>query len=78
MFLHAAGKRRQNAGDVLTGATNVDGAVQNEYSSERKSSSVLSEITIHLFYAADKIVWTKFGGGLRKKEGVFVPVRVGK
>ena len=56
----------------------VDGQLKKDKSSERKSSGVLPEEATHFSDAADKIVWTKFGGGLRKKEGGFVPVRVGK
>lgn len=56
----------------------VDGQLKKDKSSERKSSGVLPEEATHFSDAADKIVWTKFGGELKKKEGIFIPIRIGK
>ena len=56
----------------------VDGQLKNDESSEHKSSGVLPEEATHFSDAADKIVWTKFGGELKDKGGSFVPARVGK
>ncbi len=56
----------------------VDGQLKKDKSSERKSSGVLPEEATHFSDAADKIVWTKYGGGLKEKGGSFVPARVGK
>ena len=56
----------------------VDGKLQKDKSSERKTSGVLPEVATHFSDAADKIVWTKFGEKLKEKGGSFVPARVGK
>ncbi len=56
----------------------VDGQLKKDKSSERKTSGVLPEEATHFSDAADKIVWTKYGGGLKEKGGSFVPARVGK
>jgi hypothetical protein len=56
----------------------VDGKLQKDKSSERKSSGVLPEEATHFSDAADKIVWTKYGEKLKDKGGSFVPARVGK
>lgn len=56
----------------------VDGKLQKDKSSERKSSGVLPEEATHFSDAADKIVWTKFGEKLKDKGGSFVPARVRK
>ena len=56
----------------------MDGQLKKDKSSERKTSGVLPEETTHFSDAANKIVWTKFGGGLKDKGGSFVPARVGK
>jgi hypothetical protein len=56
----------------------VDGQLKKDKSSELKTSGVLPEEATHFSDAADKIVWTKFGGELKEKGGCFVPVRVGK
>lgn len=56
----------------------VDGQLKKDKSSERKTSGVLPEEATHFSDAADKIIWTKFGGGLKGKNDNFVPVRVGK
>lgn len=56
----------------------VDGKLQKDKSSERKTSGVLPEEATHFSDAADKIIWTKFGGGLKEKSGNFIPARVGK
>ena len=56
----------------------VDGKLQKDKSSERRTSGVLPEEATHFSDAADKIIWTKFGGGLKEKSGNFIPARVGK
>ena len=55
----------------------VDGKLQKDKSSERKTSGVLPEEATHFSDAADKIVWTKFGEKLKDRGGCFVPARVG-
>ena len=55
----------------------MDGQLKKNKSSERKTSEVLPEGETHFSDAADKIVWTKCGGGLKEKGGSFVPARVG-
>ena len=44
----------------------VDGRLKKDESSEHKSSGVLPEKVTHFSDAADKIVWTKFGGVLKE------------
>ncbi len=56
----------------------VNGQLKKDKSSERKSSGILPEEATHFSDAADKIVWTKFGGELNgEKENVSV-MRIGR
>ena len=55
-----------------------DGQLKKDKSSERRGSGVLPEEATHFSDAVDKIIWTKYRGGLPSNSaGDFVPVRVG-
>ena len=55
----------------------VDSQLKKDKSSERKSSCVLMEGAMHFSDVADKIVWTKYGGCLKKNRNmVLVRVKV--
>ncbi|MDL2309440.1 hypothetical protein LJC53_07660, partial [Bacteroidales bacterium OttesenSCG-928-C03] len=56
----------------------VDGKLQKDKSSERKSSGILQEEATHFSDAADKILWCKFGNRIQKRRGGYIPVRIGK
>jgi hypothetical protein len=52
-----------------------NGKFQKDKSSERKQN-VLPEEATHFGDAADKIIWTKYGNYLYKKETIFIPARI--
>jgi len=49
----------------------MDGQLKKDKSIVWKTSSVLPEEATHFSDAADKIVWTKIGGGLKKENVLF-------
>jgi len=55
----------------------VDGKLEKDKSSERKSSGILPEEATHFSDAADKIIWTKFGSNMKAKKESFSPVKFG-
>ena len=56
----------------------VDGQLKKDKSSERKTSGVLPEEATHFSDAADKIIWTKYGSGIKGHKERFMPVRIAK
>ena len=56
---------------------NVDGKLEKNKNSERKSSGVLPEEATHFSDAADKILWTKFRQTITPSSDDFVPLRIG-
>lgn len=49
----------------------MDGQLKKDKSIVWKTSGVLPEEATHFSDAADKIVWTKIGGGLKKENVLF-------
>ncbi|MDD4847604.1 MAG: hypothetical protein PHR53_02420 [Bacteroidales bacterium] len=54
----------------------VNGKLEKDKSSERKTSGVLPEEATHFSDAADKIIWTKYGNILKKSNKTFVEPRI--